>query len=161
MYELSSNVLSCKLVLESKRGVTLVAENRRRWRIVMSACQAGIRMGTSRTAWLERFEICAAANEWDKKTRALKLPTLLEKEALVAWLSIPEETRKDYEEVKQSLSSALKPNQFSSFAEFQARKLRPGETVYKCTCTIFNACLNPPYQTWVQKVKTNCCFSNS
>ena len=44
---------------------------------------------------LERFEICAAANEWDKKTRALKLPTLLEKKALVAWLSIPEETRKD------------------------------------------------------------------
>ena len=81
------------------------------------------------TDWLERFEICAAANEWDKKTRALKLPTLLEKEALVAWLSIPEETRKDYDEVKRSLCSALKPNQFSSFAEFQARKLRPGETV--------------------------------
>ena len=81
------------------------------------------------TDWLERFEICASANEWDKKTRALKLPTLLEKEALVAWLSIPEETRKNYDEVKQSLCSALKPKQFSSFAEFQARKLRPGETV--------------------------------
>ena len=50
------------------------------------------------TDWLERF---AAANKLDKKTRALKLPTLLEKEAFVAWLSIPEETRKDYDEVKQ------------------------------------------------------------
>ena len=38
----------------------------------------------------------------------------------------PEETRKDNDEVKESLCSALKPNQFSSFAEFQARKLRPG-----------------------------------
>ena len=55
------------------------------------------------TDWLGRFEICAAANE----IRALKLPTLLEKETLVAWLSIPEETRKDYDKVKQSLCNAL------------------------------------------------------
>jgi hypothetical protein len=61
---------------------------------------------------------------------ALKLPTLLEGEALVAWLAIPGKTRKDYSATKQALKNALKPTEFSAFAEFQSRKLRPGETVH-------------------------------
>eukprot|EP00731_Ephydatia_muelleri_P016112 Em0009g536a len=61
---------------------------------------------------------------------ALKLPTLLEGEALVAWLAIPGKTRGDYCATKQALKNALKPTEFSAFAEFQSRKLRPGETVH-------------------------------
>ena len=80
--------------------------------------------------WLERFEICAAANAWQEDTMALKLPTLLEGEALVAWLAIPGKTRGDYCATKQALKNALKPTEFSAFAEFQSRKLRPGETVH-------------------------------
>ena len=63
-------------------------------------------------------------------TMALKLPTLLEGEALVAWLAIPGKTRGDYCATKQALKNALKPTEFSAFAEFQSRKLRPGETVH-------------------------------
>eukprot|EP00731_Ephydatia_muelleri_P036312 Em0234g3a len=80
--------------------------------------------------WLERFEICAAANAWQEDTMALKLPTLLEGEALVAWLAIPGKTRGDYCATKQALKNALKPTEFSAFAKFQSRKLRPGETVH-------------------------------
>eukprot|EP00731_Ephydatia_muelleri_P035282 Em0111g7a len=57
--------------------------------------------------WIQRFEICSAANEWDEDAMARKLPTLLEKEALSG---------------------------FVAFAEFQARKLRPGETALLCMC---------------------------
>ena len=46
--------------------------------------------------WLERFEICAAANAWQEDTMALKLPTLPEGEALVAWLGISADTRTKY-----------------------------------------------------------------
>ena len=56
--------------------------------------------------------------------------TLLEGEALVAWLAIPGKTRGDYCATKQALKNALKPTEFSAFAEFQSRKLRPGETVH-------------------------------
>ena len=61
---------------------------------------------------------------------ALKLPTLLEGEALVAWLGISADTRTKYAATKQALTNALKPTEFSAFAEFQSRKLRPGETVH-------------------------------
>ena len=61
---------------------------------------------------------------------ALKLPTLLEGEALVAWLGIAAKTRTNYAATKQALTNALKPTEFTAFAEFQSRKLRPGETVH-------------------------------
>ena len=59
---------------------------------------------------------------------ALKLPTLLEGEALIAWLGIAAKTRTNYAATKQALTNALKPTEFTAFAEFQSRKLRPGET---------------------------------
>ena len=59
---------------------------------------------------------------------ARKLPTLLEKEALVCWLDIPAETKKIFKDVKRLLVEKLRPSGFVAFAEFQARKLHPGET---------------------------------
>ena len=38
--------------------------------------------------WFQRFEICATANQWDGAKKALKLPTLLESEALAIWLEL-------------------------------------------------------------------------
>ena len=88
---------------------------------------------------------------------ALKLPTLLEGEALVvvgrgppfaywrnrqyakggprpttlvACLGISANTRTNYAATKQALTNALKLTEFTAFAEFQSRKLRPGETVH-------------------------------
>ena len=66
---------------------------------------------------------------------ALKIPTLLlEGKALVAWLGISAKTRTTlselYSATKQALTNVLKPTEFTAFAEFQSRKLRPGETVH-------------------------------
>ena len=41
--------------------------------------------------WFQQFEISSSANGWDAATMALKLPTLLEGEALVTWLDLSEE----------------------------------------------------------------------
>ena len=43
------------------------------------------------TEWFTRFEICSKSNEWNGATQALKLPTLLEGEALASWLELSEE----------------------------------------------------------------------
>ena len=41
--------------------------------------------------WCQRFEICCKANNWNNATMALKLPMLLEGEALTVWLELSEE----------------------------------------------------------------------
>ena len=57
----------------------------------------------------------------------LETPTLLEGKALVAWFGISVKTRTNYPAPHER---ALKPTEFTAFAEFQSRKLRPGETVH-------------------------------
>ena len=75
---------------------------------------------------IQRFGICSAANELDLVAR--KLPKQLEKEALVCWLDISAETKTIFKDVKRLLIEKLRPSGFVAFAEFQARKLRPGES---------------------------------
>ena len=41
--------------------------------------------------WFKWFDICCRANGWDAVTKALKLPTLLEGEALAVWSDMEEE----------------------------------------------------------------------
>ena len=47
---------------------------------------------------------------------------------MVCWLDIPAETKKIFKDVKRLLVEKLRPSGFLAFAEFQARKLRLGET---------------------------------
>ena len=61
---------------------------------------------------------------------ALKLLTSLDGEALVVWPDIPLKTRADYTATKQALMDALKPTEFTAFAEFQSRTLHSGEAVH-------------------------------
>ena len=44
--------------------------------------------------WFQRIEICCRANGWNQAAHVLKLPTLLEGEALAIWLELSEENRK-------------------------------------------------------------------
>ena len=78
--------------------------------------------------WLERYEICAAVNEW--KEKALRLPTLLEKEALAVYLELDEETRKEYQALKGTLMNSFQPpeTRFIALDEFESRKILPGES---------------------------------
>ena len=52
---------------------------------------------------MPNFEIRSKVNDWDNAMMALKLPTLLEGEALSVWLELTDEQQKDYEEAKKQL----------------------------------------------------------
>ena len=77
--------------------------------------------------WLKKFEICAKANKWNDETKALKLPTLLEGEALAVWLELADDKQADYTSAKEQLCKKLAPLGFVSLDEFHQRKLRPRE----------------------------------
>ena len=38
--------------------------------------------------WLQRYEICASDNNWKEEEKALRIPTLLEKESLAVYLNL-------------------------------------------------------------------------
>ena len=78
--------------------------------------------------WLQRYEICSRANSWNDETKARKLPTLLEGEALALWLDMSEDEQAQYSAMKEKLLKKLKPVEFVSLDEFHRRKLRPDET---------------------------------
>ena len=79
--------------------------------------------------WFTRFDICCDANEWDNDKRAIKLPTLLEGEALAVWLDLSAEEKKSYAKVKETLVSRITPNTFMTIEQFRQRKLIPGEAL--------------------------------
>lgn len=49
------------------------------------------------TEWFKQLEICCKANEWSAGTIALKLPMLLEGEALAVWLELSDEQQGTYD----------------------------------------------------------------
>ena len=77
--------------------------------------------------WLQRFEICSKANSWTDATKALKLPTLLEGEALAVWLEMSEEEQASYNSAEKKLKEKMRPAEFVTLDEFHRRKLRPDE----------------------------------
>ena len=79
--------------------------------------------------WFTRYEVCCKANKRTEGTPALKLPTLLEGEALAVWLEFSEEQQADYATAKEAICEAMMPMEFVSLDEFHRRKLRPGEAV--------------------------------
>ena len=79
--------------------------------------------------WFCRFEICCKANEWNGVTKAAKLPTLLEGEALAAWLKLSEEDKEDYVKAKKAIKSKLLPPTFTALEKFNGRSMLPGETL--------------------------------
>ena len=76
--------------------------------------------------WLNRFDICAKANGWDAAVKPVKLPTLLEGEALAVWLDLTKEQQSDYSVMVDKLKSKLAPIGFSLLEAFYTRKLQPG-----------------------------------
>ena len=81
------------------------------------------------TEWFQRFEICCAANSWNDEVKAVKLPTLLEGEALAVWLELSDDDKKDYKKAKEHLCKSMMPMEFISLEEFHQRNLRPGESL--------------------------------
>ena len=79
--------------------------------------------------WFQRFEICCSANEWNDATKAKKLPTLLEGEALATWLELSEEQKASYSGAKAKMIERLGPMQFVSMDDFHHRRLLPSESL--------------------------------
>lgn len=57
----------------------------------------------------------------------LKLPTLLEGEALAIWLELTQDEQKDYVTAKKKIVDAIMPMSFVSLNDFHKRLQRPGE----------------------------------
>ena len=53
--------------------------------------------------WFVCFDICCQANGWNDEMKALKLPTLLEGEALAVWLELSQEEQKNITTVKEKM----------------------------------------------------------
>ena len=81
------------------------------------------------TEWFQKYEICCDANDWDDTTKAKKLHTLLEGEALAIWLELSTEERGSYTTSKAKIIAQMAPVRFVSLDDFQARKLSLGESL--------------------------------
>ena len=79
--------------------------------------------------WFKRFEICCKANTWDDEIKALKLPTLLEGEALATWMELSTEEQGDYNAAKKKMTERMVPASFVSMDGFLKRSLRSGEAL--------------------------------
>ena len=79
--------------------------------------------------WLQRYGICASANNWKEEEKALRIPTLLEKKSLAVYLDLNASDRKDYQAVKNALLNAFQPPEarFISLQEYERKKMYPGE----------------------------------
>ena len=67
-----------------------------------------------RPDWLQRLELCSTANGWKEEAKAVKLPTLLEGEALAVWLDLNEDEKTTtYDLVKKCLIETLMPMGFT------------------------------------------------
>ena len=63
------------------------------------------------------------------RCKTVKLPTLLEGEALAVWLDFTKEEQGDYSVTVDKLKRKLAPTEFSSLEAFHTRKLQPGEAL--------------------------------
>ncbi|KAL5481615.1 hypothetical protein EMCRGX_G021810 [Ephydatia muelleri] len=87
--------------------------------------------------WFKRFEICCKANAWDEKAKVLKLPTLLEGEALATWMELSEDEQGDYGAAKQKMIERMVPASFVSWTDFSSADF-DREKHYHCTFTNSN-----------------------
>lgn len=77
----------------------------------------------------QHFEICSRANGWNDAAKVLKLPTLLEGEALAIWHELSVEEQEDYARAKEGIEKTMTPMEFVSLDYFHRRKLHPGEAL--------------------------------
>ena len=61
-------------------------------------------------SWFKRFEVCAAANEWDERKKLLRLPTLLRGRAWASFDALPDTDTDTYDNLKKALLDRLSPD---------------------------------------------------
>ena len=68
-----------------------------------------------------------SANEWNRATKAAKLPTLLEGEALAAWMELSEEDKEDYAKARKAIKRKLLLTTFIALEKFNRRLMLQSE----------------------------------
>ena len=67
--------------------------------------------------WFQQFEICSWANKCNDTKKPLKLPTLLEGEALAVWVGLTDDKQKDHT-VTKKIINAIIPMRFVLLDDF-------------------------------------------
>ena len=82
-------------------------------------------------SWFKRFEVCAAANEWNDEKKLRRLPTLLRGRAWAIFDALPDDSTDTYEHLKAALLRGLSPDteedRRSAREELSRRKLRENQ----------------------------------
>jgi len=79
--------------------------------------------------WFKHFELCCKVNNWDAAMQAIKLPMLLEGEALAIWLELSDDEQKLYDTAKNAIIDGVMPMAFTSLEESHQCKLHLGEAL--------------------------------
>ena len=61
-------------------------------------------------SWFKRYELCAAANEWNDARKLLRLPTLFKGRAWAIFESLHDEEKDTYDHLKRAISERLNPD---------------------------------------------------
>ena len=61
-------------------------------------------------SWFRRFEICAAANEWDAAKQLLHLPTFLRGRSWAIYESLRDADKETYAKLKKAILDQLDPD---------------------------------------------------
>ena len=82
------------------------------------------------TEWLDRFEVCATANEWVEATKIVQIPTFLEGRAFAIFKEVPNPAALSFDELRQALVDKFLPPESRSarYNEFQVAKIKPTES---------------------------------
>ena len=61
-------------------------------------------------SWFKRYELCAAANEWNEAKRLLRLPTLFKGSAWAIFESLGDDVKDTYDHLKGAMMEKLNPD---------------------------------------------------
>ncbi len=111
-------------------------------------------------SWFKRFEVCAAANEWNDAKKLLRLPTLLRGRSWAIYDSLTGEETDTYEHLKKAILDRLSPDtdedRLAARDELSRRRLCDQESVDELARD-----LEKPLPTCLQKSERESCATTS
>ena len=80
-------------------------------------------------SWLQRFELCAKANEWKPEDKPTILSAFLDGQALAAFQQMSADDQQDLNKIKKTLTATFRQPPEVAMTSFQTRSLRAGESL--------------------------------